>query len=302
VTSVTDAAISARTKAGEQHHDGHTATPLLSDGAPLSISYTPTDVRRLDAIVAPLRAWVSPRFYGLENIPAEGPVMLVGNHSMVPLDVYLLNQELRRRYGRVLRGLGDDALMSPAFIRRYVQWHGGVRGSRENCLDLLAHGEMILVLPGGTREALRLKNERYVLKWDRRIGFARMAIEAGVPIVPIAMVGANDAYDVIIDGQHPLMAPLRRYGERQPRPNPAPPLFRGLGPTLIPKPKRFYFSAGSPIDAAQWRDTDDRAAELQRVVRAGLEKEFAFLFAERAQDRGRSLWGRTRERWAGNKS
>ncbi len=268
--------------------------PLLSDGAPLTVSFTPYGMLFIDTLLAPLRAWVSPRFHGLENIPADGPVMLVGNHSLVAIDVSLLHQELLHRRGRVLRGMGDDALMSSTPIRKMIQWQGSVRGSRENCRTLLEHGEMVLVLPGGTREAFRSKARKYALRWEGRTGFAQVAIEAGVPIVPVAMVGSNDAYDIVVDGDHAVMGPLRRLGERGPRANPAPPLFHGIGPTFVPKPQRFYYSVGAPIDAAQWSGPGDRSAELQSVVHAALETELDFLLTEQARDRGRTLRGRIR--------
>ncbi|WP_280272601.1 lysophospholipid acyltransferase family protein [Nocardia wallacei] len=266
----------------------------LEDGTPLSIEVGRNDMRLIDVITAPLRVWVSPRFHGLENIPADGPALLVANHSLVALDGPLLIHEVLRRHGRLVRGITDHGLMDKPVMGKLVQRTGGVRGTREICRALLEHGEIVMVLPGGTREAFRRKHEKYVLKWEGRTGFARMAIEAGVPIIPIAMIGSNDAFDIVIDGHHALMWPLRRLGAAGPRQNPAPPLFHGLGPTLLPKPQRFYFSLGAPIDAAQWRGPDDRAPELQSVVREALEKEFAFLFAERERDRGRTLWGRTR--------
>ncbi|MGX1807347.1 lysophospholipid acyltransferase family protein [Nocardia sp. NPDC055321] len=268
----------------------------LSDGAPTSIPIGPAGLGPINLFATPMRAWVSPRFHGLENIPATGPALLVANHSLVALDCGLLIQEIVRLHGRVIRGLGDHGLMESARLRGLAQRVGSVRGSRENLRALLELGELVLVLPGGSREAFRRKHERYTLKWEGRNGFARAAIEAGVPIIPVAMVGANDAYDVVIDGEHPIMAPMRWIARRRQRPTLMPPVFRGLGPTLLPKPQRFYFSVGTPIDASAWRAEDlDRAEELRQVVQVALEKELNYLFAVRDRDRGRTLRGRLRE-------
>ncbi|GAA5082774.1 lysophospholipid acyltransferase family protein [Nocardia iowensis] len=273
--------------------------PELSDGAPLAVSLTDSDLRVIEALLAPLRAWTSPRFYGLENIPAEGPVLLVGNHNLMGgIDAPLLLPEVLRRRGRLIRGLAENVLIAVPGLRHFLHRYGAVRGTRGNCLALLKRGDAVIVFPGGGREAVRRKNEKYVLKWEGRTGFARMAIEAGAPIVPIAMIGVDDAYDIVIDGDHPLLRPLRWTVEALGlNPELTPPLLRGLGPTAIPRPERFYFSAGAPIDPAPWRDAEDlgsAAKELRDVVRKALEEELKFLFAERARDSGRTLLGRMR--------
>ncbi|WP_280444848.1 lysophospholipid acyltransferase family protein [Nocardia brasiliensis] len=272
----------------------------LSDGAPLHVSLSDTDVRVIEALLAPLRAWTSPRFYGLDNIPAEGPVLLVGNHNLMGgIDAPLLLPEVLRRRGRLIRGLAENVLISVPGLRHFLHRYGAVRGTRGNCLAMLQRGDAVIVFPGGGREAVRRKNEKYVLKWEGRSGFARMAIEAGAPIVPVAMIGVDDAYDIVVDGDHPVLRPLRWTVQALGlRPDLTPPLLRGLGPTILPRPERFYFSVGTPIDPAPWRDAPDHTAaakELRDVTRKALEGELEFLFAERARDSGRHLTGRLRD-------
>jgi 1-acyl-sn-glycerol-3-phosphate acyltransferase len=278
---------------------GDASRAVLSDGAPLSVSLTDTDLRVLDTLLAPLRAWTSPRFYGLENIPTDGPVLLVGNHNLMGgIDAPLLLPEILRRRGRLIRGLAENVLISVPGVRDLLHHFGAVRGSRGNCLALLARGEAVIVFPGGGREAVRRKNEKYALKWEGRSGFAHMAIEASAPIVPVAMIGVDDAYDIVFDGDHPVLRPLRWTVEALGLSKDlTPPLIRGIGPTLLPRPERFYFSAGAPIDPAPWLDAPDKhaaALELRNVVRKELEEELQFLFAERERDSGRTLIGRLR--------
>ncbi|WP_328403649.1 lysophospholipid acyltransferase family protein [Nocardia sp. NBC_00403] len=287
-------AVSRDRPSGDSSH-----TSVLSDGAPLSVSLTDTDLRVLDTLLAPLRAWTSPRYYGLENIPADGPVLLVGNHNLMGgIDAPLLLPEILRRRGRLIRGLAENVLISVPGVRELLHHFGAVRGNRRNCLALLARGEAVIVFPGGGREAVRRKNEKYVLKWQGRSGFAHMAIEAGAPIVPVAMIGVDDAYDIVFDGDHPVLRPLRWAVEALGLSKDlTPPLIRGIGPTVLPRPERFYFSAGAPIDPAPWRDAVDKhaaAVELRDVVRKELEEELKFLFAERERDSGRTLIGRLR--------
>ncbi|MEV0292745.1 lysophospholipid acyltransferase family protein [Nocardia sp. NPDC050710] len=275
------------------------AKAILSDGAPLDISLGDADIRLIETLLSPLRAWTSPRFYGLENIPAEGPVLLVGNHNLMGgIDAPLLFPEVLRKRGRVIRGLAENVLIAVPGLRHFLHRYGAVRGNRHNCAALLARGDAVMVFPGGGREAVRRKGEKYVLKWEGRTGFARMAIEAGAPIVPVGMIGVDDAYDIVVDGDHPALRPLRWTVEALGlKPDLTPPLIRGVGPTPIPRPERFYFSAGAPIDPAPWRDAEDldaAASELRDVVRKALEEELTFLFTERERDSGRTLAGRLR--------
>ncbi len=280
-------------------HEAPTGTaPALSDGAPLHMSLSENDIRRLEAMLAPIRAWTSPVFHGLDNIPADGPVLLVGNHNFLGIDTPMLWPELARRRGRVLRGLAENVLITVPGVRHFLHSIGCVRGNRANCRALLEQGEMVLVFPGGGREAVRRKGEKYVLKWDGRTGFARMAIETGAPIVPLAMIGADDAFDIIADGDDLLMRPVRMLVEALGlHGSLTPPLVRGIGPTWLPKPERFYYSAGTPIETTPWADATDldaAAEELQALVRKQLEEELTFLLAERDRDRGRTLAGRVR--------
>lgn len=275
------------------------APVTLSDGAPLQMTLSANDLRMFDVLTASVRMWNSPVFHGLENIPETGPVMLVGNHTLLGgVDGPLLVHEIYRRTGRVVRGLAENVLMRVPPVRELVHWIGAVRGSRENCRALLDNGQAVLVFPGGGREAMRRKGEKYQLKWEGRTGFARMAIETGATIVPTAMIGADDVFDVVFSGDHAVLLPLRRTVEVLGiRGNLTPPLMRGIGPTVVPRPERFYYSAGTPIETTAWRDATDpdaAAAELQQVVRKALEEEIIHLLAERERDAGRTLWGRVR--------
>lgn len=271
---------------------------ILSDNAPLNPTPSEWEIRAFEAVFAPVSAWASPRFYGLENIPAEGPVLIVANHNLLGgIDAPLLMPAILRARGRLVRGLAEHVLMVPG-VRHLLHRFGAVRGTRNNCLALLEQGEAVVVFPGGGREAIRRKGEKYVLKWEGRTGFARMAIQAGVPIVPLAMIGVDDAFDIVFDGQHPVMRPLRwTCSLLGINPELNPPMVKGIGPTPLPRPERFYYSAGAPIDPTPWleaEDLDAAAADLRDVVRKGLEEELQFLFNERDRDSGRTLVGRLR--------
>src|SRR5690606_366452 len=111
--------------------------PILSDGAPLDPAPSEWEIRAFEAFFAPLRAWTSPRFFGLENIPAEGPVLIVANHNLLGgIDAPLLMPAILRERGRLVRGLAEHVLMQPG-VREILHRFGAVRGTRANCLTLL---------------------------------------------------------------------------------------------------------------------------------------------------------------------
>jgi 1-acyl-sn-glycerol-3-phosphate acyltransferase len=178
--------------------------------------------------------------------------------------------------------------------RDMVVQHGAVLGTRENCAELMRRGEHILVFPGGAREVFKRKGEAYKLIWKERYGFVRLAIEHGYTITPYATVGAEEAYDVLLDSGHYMSTPLGRYlkakgiaDEHLRHGEEFPPLVRGLGLTMIPRPEKLYFSIGTPIATHRYRGKAADPAVLRRVrerVRQSLGQLIAELRKHRAGD------------------
>ncbi len=237
--------------------------------------------------LTPLRVLHSPRCIGIENIPAEGPFLLVGNHTVFGLlDAPLMLAEIYEQRGRFLRSLGDHAHYSIPGWRDLLNRYGTVRGTRENCAELMDGGEPILVFPGGGREVMKRKGEKYRLIWKERIGFVAMAAAHDYPIVPFGSVGAEEAFDIHLDGDSPLMAPARAVAKLLTgRADMVPPIATGIGPTMWPRPERFYFGFGAPIGSAA-TDPEDLAGlrRLREVVRGGVESEIAKLLLLREGD------------------
>ncbi|MEW5733254.1 MAG: lysophospholipid acyltransferase family protein [Thermodesulfobacteriota bacterium] len=245
-------------------------------------------------LTAPMRRYFSPKIFGLENI-GQGPYLFVGNHTIYGvLDVPLYAAVLYRRKNIYLRGLGDHYhFMIPGW-GGFLEALGAVHGTPENCAALMEQRENIIVFPGGGREVCKRKGEAYKLIWKQRTGFARLAIQHGYPIVPVASVGPENAYSILFDAddfmaswmgkvldKNGVVEGLLRNGEA------VPPIARGILLTPIPRPERFYVMFGKPIDTSPYQGRQDEK-KVQQEVRTLTEKainaQFGKLLLYREQD------------------
>lgn len=241
----------------------------------------PESVERGLSLLRPLRMVVDPVVIGAERIPDDRPLLLVGNHTIFGvLDVPFLYAELWDRLRIYPRALGHHLHFTLPGWKELVGLLGVVDGTRENCAALMRAGEVLLVFPGGAREAVKRKGERYALMWKRRLGFVRMALAHGCTIVPFAALGADDAFDVIMNPEEVEGTQLGQFlrGIGLPR-ELLPPLVRGIGPTPLPRPERLYFQFCEPIPTRelQGREHDDEVClelrdRVRDAVRGGIEQ------------------------------
>ncbi len=257
-----------------------------------------TNIKVALRLIDPLRKLIHPKVYGIDNVSERG-ALLVGNHTVLGvLDLPLLCAELWER-GRIVRALGDHAQYKVPGWRDMLKILGVVEGNRANCAELMRRGALIVVFPGGGREVAKHKGERYTLVWKNRMGFARMAIQYGYPIIPFASVGADDAVDIVMNPDNPLLAPERLFVEKVLGSPDSWPLWRGIGLTPIPRPERQYYWFGEPIDTTSVSGRQDDDAAVRRVrdrTKAAVEYGMQFLLEEREHDENRSLVGRLLER------
>jgi 1-acyl-sn-glycerol-3-phosphate acyltransferase len=147
--------------------------------------------------------WFRMEFDGWENLP-DPPVLLVGIHSGAPFvwDAWTVGVQWWRRFGqdRPLHGTAHDALMAMPLIGRYFRAMGVLPAAPDSMATALAEGRDVAVWPGGEVDSLRPWSERDQANLAGRKGFVKMAIRAGVPIVPIATVGGADAMPVLVRG------------------------------------------------------------------------------------------------------
>jgi 1-acyl-sn-glycerol-3-phosphate acyltransferase len=119
-----------------------------------------------------------------------------------------------------------------------MNYFGSVQGNPDHAKELLADGNIVAVAPGGMQEALRPSSERYQVRWRKRRGFARIAIEAQVPVVLAACPRADDLYDIYANPVTKLIYDKLRMPL---------PLVRGIGPTILPRPVKLVHYISEPI-------------------------------------------------------
>ncbi len=205
----------------------------------------------LDRVARTLRLEVR----GLEQLP-EGPALLVANHAF-GWDAAFLMAAVWRTHRRPLWVLGEHLWWQVPYLRRVAAACGTVDGTPDNVDRLLAGGALVLVLPGGLREAVKPATLRYRLLWGRRFGFVRAALRHGVPIVPVASVGTDELFDFVGDA---YQRGLRWTGGRIPVPLP-----RRILP--VPHLASLRFVVGAPIVAPADVRADGDHASLVRFRR-----------------------------------
>jgi 1-acyl-sn-glycerol-3-phosphate acyltransferase len=157
--------------------------------------YSPERSARFFERVDGLAERLGVRVSGLENLP-RGRGLLVANHSF-GYDVVFPMAKIARTRGRPVWALGEHLWWRIPYLRRFVAAIGVVDGTQENLDRLLSHDELVLVLPGGLREAVKPRELRYQLLWGHRYGFVHAAIRNRAPLVPLAGVGGDELFDFV---------------------------------------------------------------------------------------------------------
>ena len=211
--------------------------------------------------------WHSYRALGLERVPLEGSTLLVVNHSLATYDVFLLCLAIFEQTGRIARGLGDRKIFQTPGLRQLAQSVGTIKGSPGAASRLLSAGHLVLVAPGGMKEALRTERERYKLRWESRRGFVRLAIESGAQVVLAACPRADDLYDVKDSALTAAMYDRYKFPM---------PFFEGNEGGLLPKRIALTHLIGEPIQAPDDMEAVDDfhhqlTTEMEALMKAALE-------------------------------
>lgn len=140
------------------------------------------------------RDWFRVEWEGLEHVPRSGGALLVSNHAgLVPVDGGIISAGIQQELGRPVYSLAHHGFFRFPFLGGLVAATGGVPGHPENAHRLLSEDKsLVLVFPEGAKGPTKPPTERYRLQRFGRGGFVETAMRAGVPIVPIALMGTED--------------------------------------------------------------------------------------------------------------
>jgi 1-acyl-sn-glycerol-3-phosphate acyltransferase len=220
---------------------------------------------------------------GVDNIPAEGRCLLVANHSgTLPLDGLMLRRAVHLRHPakRQLRWLAEDFIFYLPFLGVLMNRLGAVRACQENAQRLLSEESLVAAFPEGTKGVKKLFRQRYQLQRFGRGGYIRLCLRTGTPIVPCAIIGAEET--------NPLLFRLEQLPRLIGWPYlPVTPTFPLLGPLgLLPAPTKWKMIFGEPLEFEQYGPSDANdhvlVGRLSEQVQSAIRDMLARGLAERS--------------------
>jgi len=218
--------------------------------------------RFVDAVVSYFDATV----VGEAHLPREGGALLVANHGIFGFDAFILGALLWRHTGRLAVWLADRNLWKTPGLAQTLDWVNAIPGTPEDAVASLQSGEVVIVYPGGIFDSYKHARDRHKLKWRDRAGFARVALRARAPIVPIAACGVDDMYRVV--GRDPFLGRIlfgdRRYNL---------PIALGRYGTLVPRPAKVTVHALAPIFPEGDANNPSDVERLRRQVHDSIQSK-----------------------------
>ncbi|XP_033644988.1 transmembrane protein 68-like [Asterias rubens] len=148
--------------------------------------------------------WHGYEIEGLENIPSEGAAVLIYYHGAIPLDFYYIMAKVLIYKNRVMQLVVDKFLFGVPGFKILLKVFQATVGSVPECVKLLGEGHILAIAPGGVREAL-FGDEHYHIIWGKRCGFAKCALEAKVPIIPVFTKNCREAFRTPSWGRNNLL-------------------------------------------------------------------------------------------------
>ncbi len=223
---------------------------------------------------------------GIEHLPETGGGLVVANHSgALPYDRLRINLAVRHEHpaGRNCRMLALDMFALLPFLAPMLAKSGAVRANPENAERLLRKGELVGVFPEGVKGVGKPFKRRYQLARFGRGGFVRIALRTGVPILPCAVVGAEEI--------HPMIGQADFLGKPLGVPYfPITPTFPLLGPLgIVPLPSKWSIEFGDALRTVTYGpDAADDPIVVNRLseqVRGTIQRMIDGRLARR-----RSVW------------
>jgi len=213
-----------------------------------------------DNVIQPLldplyRDWFRVEVTGAKNVPLDRAGLVVANHSgTIALDAVMLSHAVHQepQIRRNLRLLGADLVFRVPFMSEIARKSGATLACAPDAERLLRSGELVGVFPEGFKGVGKHYRDRYKLQRFGRGGFVAAALATGTPIVPVAIVGAEETY--------PMLGNVKPLARLLGIPYfPVTPTFPWLGPLgLIPLPSKWLIEFGTPIETEHLQgDADD---------------------------------------------
>jgi 1-acyl-sn-glycerol-3-phosphate acyltransferase len=225
---------------------------------------------------------------GMGHIPTDGRALIVANHSgTLPYDGAMIMYAVRKEHEarRAVRPLVEDFVFHFPYLGTLMNRIGGVRACQENAERLLREDQLVAVFPEGIKGVGKLYTQRYQLQRFGRGGFVKLALGCDSPIIPTAVVGAEEI--------HPMLTKITWLAKSIGIPYlPVTPTFPLLGPVgLVPLPTKWFIAFGEPLyfnaeygtEAANDRILVNKLAEqvrqkIQEMIDALLKKRESVFF------------------------
>ncbi|KAI6192825.1 PlsC domain-containing protein [Aphelenchoides fujianensis] len=138
--------------------------------------------------------WHGYEAHGLENVPDTGPALFVAYHGTLPLDIYYLIAKVMLYKKRTLHVVGDKFVFKIPGWGKICKVFCITPGTVEDCVATLKEGNLLIIAPGGVREALFSNPVNYQIMWGKRLGFAKVILGADVPVIPVFTENCRDAF------------------------------------------------------------------------------------------------------------
>ena len=237
----------------------------------------------------------NPMVTGAQNIPKE-PCLFVGNHSLFALDGAIIRPIFLKDLQRFPRAMGDKFLFSIERVANILVKQGIVMGHPDVCGALMDARQDLLLFPGGAYESVKPKSKLYELQWKERYGFVKLAATHGYTIMPFGLVGPDEFYGHLMEGQDlpdtALGKLLTHLGvlNNNTRSDMIPPIPIGSLGTALPKPQRCYLGFGKPINLSQHKGKTLSKKTVQAVraqAAQAIENQLTQLLIKRERDKGK---------------
>ncbi|XP_075494510.1 phytyl ester synthase 1, chloroplastic-like [Primulina tabacum] len=252
---------------------------------------------------------------GLEGIPDQGPVLLVGYHMLLGTELGSIVEEFLREKTVMVHGVAHPEMFNQSYEGPLqdtsdfdmFRVFGAIPVTASNIFKLLSTKSYVLLYPGGVREALHRKGESYKLFWPKEPEFVRMAIRFGATIVPFGVVGVDDIVELVLDYDELMRIPfvndmIKHNNLNAIRVRPGVQMEGEVAnqdffvPGILPKlPGRFYCLFGKPLATkgrGEMLKDKSSVTEFYQQIKSDVERSIAYLLEKREEDPYRNLFER----------